>query len=103
VKSLYLSDSHLHSYFFVNRALYQNSNISTFDASLYIFGFMHRFHLSEFARSQLLEMVHFLLPIGNKLPNTINKLSSKIGLEKVVVREKKYCPRCKQLFHLFDK
>lgn len=64
---------------------------------------MHRFHLSEKARGELLDMIHFLLPYCNKLPKTVNKLGRTIGLEKINLKEKTFCPNCKVLVKVFSK
>ena len=50
---------------------------------------MHRFLLSELVLEKLLEMIHYLIPLCNKIPKTTNKLGAKIGLEKMYVPERK--------------
>ena len=71
--------------------------VRTKDASFYIFGFMHWFKLSEECRIELLQLCHYLLPIENYLPKTLNKLKEKIGLEKLSFNEIKYCESCRIL------
>ena len=79
------------------------SNISAFDASIYIYGFMHRFKLSEVARNELLSIIHYLLPLENSLPKTVNKLGKKIGLSKILIKENYYCPDCQVLLYRKEK
>jgi hypothetical protein len=47
------------------------------------------------ASSELLCLCNHLLPIGSNLPKTIHKLKQCVGIEKVVLKEKRYCQVCK--------
>jgi hypothetical protein len=75
--------------------LFHGSDVKTDDAALYLIAFCHRFGLSEVASSELLCLCNHLLPIGSNMPKTIHKLKQCVGIEKVALKEKRYCQVCK--------
>jgi hypothetical protein len=77
--------------------LHANTNVSTFDASLYFFAYCHRFKLSITAQEELMKLIHFFLPFDNNFPKSINKLKLKIGLDNIKLHTKEYCENCKVL------
>jgi hypothetical protein len=74
--------------------LHKNDNAKNFDACIYFFSFCHRFKLSLVAQDALLKMIHFMLPIENSFPKTINKLKAFIGMDKIDLHETNYCEKC---------
>ena len=63
--------------------LFENSEISLFEACLLLLTFKFSFNLSNECFIALLKLIKILLPYGNKLPTTIDK-----------IKHKNYCPEC---------
>lgn len=75
--------------------LFKGSDVKTEDASLYVLSFCHRFGLSDVASSELLNLCNHILPIGSNMPKSFEKLKKSLGLDKVALREKRFCQECK--------
>ncbi len=62
-----------------------------------IVGYIHRFNLSEVAKKSLIEMIHILLPISNKIPKTENKILYYLFKKKFIININAYCSSCMSL------
>jgi hypothetical protein len=55
------------------------------------------------AQEELLKLLHFILPLDNNFPKTLNKLKLKIGLEDIEMHTREYCESCKVILPLNTK
>lgn len=74
--------------------IYDNSHVSVKSSSFYLLAFMERFNLSEVCREELLKLLQYHLPIGNKVVKSTNKLNSVLEIEKTFVHKKIFCQTC---------
>ena len=70
--------------------LYPGSIVTSENAALYLISFCHRFSLSKYASKELLQLCHYILPLGNNLPKSFNKLNESVGLDKIILKKKDF-------------
>ena len=74
--------------------IYPDSHVTVKNSSFFLLAFMERFNLSEVCREELLSLVQYHLPLGNKVAKSINKLNSTIDLNKSTVFKRLFCQTC---------
>ncbi len=79
--------------------LFENSEISLFEACLLLLTFKFSFNLSNECFIALLKLIKILLPHGNKLPTTIYKINLITHKNQMIdkIKPKNYCPECRFL------
>ncbi|CAF0945088.1 unnamed protein product [Brachionus calyciflorus] len=74
--------------------LYETSTVTLDEACFAIIYFIDRFSLSEIAKKKLIELIKFLIPYKNNLPNTVYKISKIVSLSEYKPSTVNFCKNC---------
>jgi hypothetical protein len=98
ITNLENSNEAFNSFKKVDNKIFTGHNVSTKEASIYVFAFMTRHNLTTIASEELIKLIQFLLPNSNFFPKSLNKLHKEIGFETAEINVKEYCQKCRLLF-----
>ena len=77
-----------------SEVIYPDSHVTVKNSSFFLLAFMERFNLSEVCREELLTLLQYHLPLGNKVAKSIHKLNANLDLEKSTVYKRLFCQKC---------